>query len=210
MMRASHKQPGFLAAMVHRIAGETLGIVGLGHVGRQVAPRARGLGMQVQATDPFLDPAIADDLGVRLVPLDELLATSDFVSIHAPLYRDTHHLINAERLARFKPGAYLINCARGSLVDTPALVEALERGRLAGAGLDVFDPEPLPPDSPLLKMENVVVSPHTAGVTNDARRNMAKIAAEQLRNTLAGERPERLINPEAWPRYTERFAKALG
>jgi len=179
---------------VHRIAGETLGIVGLGHVGRQVAPRARGLGMQVQATDPFLDPAIADELGVRLVALDELLATSDFVSIHAPLYRDTHHLINAERLARFKPGAYLINCARGSLVDTEALMDALRDGRIAGAALDVTEPEPLPGDHPILEFDNVIVTGHTGANSDESYAECQSHAAWEVVRVLRGEAPLTPVN----------------
>src|SRR5439155_24665150 len=143
---------------VHRIAGRTLGIVGLGHVGQQVAPRAQGLGLKVQATDPYLAPEVARSLNVPLVSLDELVTTSDFVSLHAPLTRDTRHLIDADRLRTFKPGAFLINCARGPLVDTNALMRALEEGLITGAALDVTDPEPLPADHPILKLDNVIVT----------------------------------------------------
>ena len=109
-----------------------------------------------------------------------------------------------------QPHAIFITTARGLSTMRPALAAALRDKTIAGAGLDVWEDEPPPPNHPLMQFDNVMVSPHTAGVTNDARRNMAKIAAEQLRNTLAGERPERLVNPEAWSRYKERFAKALG
>src|SRR5438093_5774634 len=122
---------------VHRIAGQTLGIVGLGHVGQQVAPRAQGLGLRVQATDPYLAPEVAARLGVALVSLDELIRGSDFVSLHAPLYSGTRRMIDAERLRQFKPGAFLINCARGQLVDTEALMEALRSAHIAGAALGV-------------------------------------------------------------------------
>jgi D-3-phosphoglycerate dehydrogenase len=172
---------------VHRVAGQTLGIVGLGHVGRQVAPRAHGLGLRVQATDPFLDPKIAAELRVPLVPLDELIRTSVFVSLHAPLYRDTRKLINAERLAQFTPGAFLINCARGQLVDTAALMGALKNGQVAGAALDVTNPEPLPGDHPLLEFDNVIVTAHTGANSEGSYEECQTHAAWEVVRVLRGE-----------------------
>jgi D-3-phosphoglycerate dehydrogenase / 2-oxoglutarate reductase len=179
---------------VHRITGQTLGIVGLGHVGRQVAPRAQGLGLRVQATDPFLDPKIAEEMKVPLVSLDELIRTSDFVSLHAPLYKDTRKLINAERLAQFKPGAFLLNCARGQLVDTQALMDALKEGKIAGAALDVTDPEPLPADHPLLEFDNVIVTAHTGANSEESYEECQTHAAWEVVRVLRGEPPLTPVN----------------
>jgi D-3-phosphoglycerate dehydrogenase len=179
---------------VHRITGQTLGIVGLGHVGRQVAPRAQGLGMRVQATDPFLDPRIAKGMNVPLVSLDELISSSDVVSLHAPLYEGTRRLINAERLARFKPGAHFINCARGGLVDTPALMDALRSGRISGAALDVTDPEPLPGDHPLLTFANVIVTAHTGANSDESYVDCQTHAAREVVRVLKGEPPLTPVN----------------
>lgn len=179
---------------VHRIAGQTLGIVGLGHVGQQVAPRAQGLGLRVQATDPYLAPEVAAGLGVPLIPLDDLIRTSDFVSIHAPLYEGTRRMINAERLRQFKPGAYLINCARGQLVDTEALLDALRSGQLAGAALDVTDPEPLPGDHPILQLDNVIVTAHTGANSDESYADCQTHAAWEVVRVLRGEPPTTPVN----------------
>ncbi len=193
------------------VYGKTVGIIGLGNVGRRLAAMCKAaLNMRVLAYDPYLDAATIAARGGEKVSLDQLLAQSDFVSINCPLAKDSRKLMGAAQFNAMQPHAIFITTARGFIHDEAALTTALREKKLAGAGLDVWEDEPPPPDHPLMQFDNVMVSPHTAGVTSDARRNMAKIAAEQLRNTLAGERPERLINPEAWPRYKERFAKALG
>jgi len=179
---------------VHRIAGQTLGIIGLGHVGQQVAPRAQALGLRVQATDPYLAPEIAARLGVPLVPLDDLIRTSDFVSLHAPLYPGTRRMIDAERLRQFKPGAYLLNCARGQLVDTNALIDALRAGQIAGAALDVTDPEPLPGDHPLLELDNVIVTAHTGANSEESYVECQTHAAEEVVRVLRGEPPTTPVN----------------
>lgn len=156
------------------LSGRTLGVIGLGSIGRALARRCRlGLGMDVIAYDPFAGPTD----GVRLVDtLDELLASADHVSIHTPLTETTTHLIGARELALMKPTAYLINTARGAAVDTGALVEALQAGTIAGAGLDVTDPEPLPANHPLFDCENVVLTPHVGGLSPELNR-AATIAA---------------------------------
>ena len=134
--------------------GLQIGVVGLGRIGRRVAQIVRGLGMRVVAFDPFLDPAAALPAGVELLPtLHALLSTSDVVSLHLPLSAETRQLLDRKRLAQMKPGAILVNAARGGLVDEQALIEALDSGHLWGAGLDVFDPEPPPPDHPLVRHE---------------------------------------------------------
>jgi D-3-phosphoglycerate dehydrogenase len=193
------------------VYGKTVGIIGLGNVGRRLAAMCKSaLNMRVLAYDPYLDAATIASRGGEKVELAQLLAQSDFVSISCPLAKDSRKLFGAAEFAAMQPHAIFVTTARGFIHDEVALAAALREKKIAGAGLDVWEDEPPPPDHPLMQFDNVVVSPHTAGVTNDARRNMAKIAAEQLRNTLAGERPERLINPEAWPHYQERFARALG
>ncbi|HEY2990678.1 MAG TPA: phosphoglycerate dehydrogenase, partial [Candidatus Binatia bacterium] len=153
---------------VSRIAGRTLGIVGLGHVGRQVAPRAQGLKMNVQTYDPYLDPKIARDMGVKMVSFDELGKSSDFISLHAPLTKQTRKRFGAAQFQAMKNTAYLINCARGGLVDTDALYDALVANEIAGAALDVTEPEPLPADHKILTLPNVIITCHTAANSNES------------------------------------------
>jgi D-3-phosphoglycerate dehydrogenase len=149
----------------HRFAGSTLGLIGFGKIGRAVAARARALGMQLLVADPFVAPGAIRAGGGEPVPLEELLPRADFVSLHLRLDDRTRHLISAPQLALMKPTAYLINTSRGGLVDESALVDALRGGRIAGAGLDVLEEEPPPPAHPLLAMDNVIVTGHTAGST---------------------------------------------
>lgn len=173
------------------LQGKTLGLVGCGQVGQRLATIGRlGLSMSVLAFDPYLAPEQAADLGVELVAdLPTLLERADVVSIHAPLTPETRGLIDRAALARMKPTAYLINCARGGLVDEAALLEALRSGQLAGAGLDVFVEEPTPTDHPLLQLENVVATPHLAGGSQDALRRMAETVATDVLRVLRGEQP---------------------
>lgn len=166
------------------VFGKTLGIVGLGRVGRAVAERARGLGMRVVAYDPYISPEAALRLGVEMVGLEELLERSDYVSLHVPLTEETRGMLGAERLRRMRRGARLINCARGGLVDEEALRAALEDGHLAGAALDVFAQEPPPPDHPLLRMEQVICTPHLGASTAEAQANVARAIAEQVADFL--------------------------
>ncbi len=174
---------------VSRITGRTLGIVGLGHVGRQVAPRAQGLKLNVQAVDPYLDPKIAHSLNVKLVSLDELIRTSDFISLHAPLTLQTRRMFGKPQFTVMKPTAYLINCARGGLVDTDALYDALVAGQIAGAALDVTDPEPLPADHKILTLPNVIVTCHTAGNSNESYVDCQTHAAREVARVLIGQPP---------------------
>jgi D-3-phosphoglycerate dehydrogenase len=174
---------------VSRIAGKTIGIVGLGHVGRQVAPRAQGLKLNVQAVDPYLDPTIAHELNVNLVSFDDLMRTSDFISVHAPLTSHTRKMFGAAQFAAMKPTAYLINCARGGLVDTDALYDALVAGKLAGAALDVTDPEPLPADHKILTLPNVIVTCHTAANSNESYVDCQTHAAREVARVLSGKPP---------------------
>ncbi len=174
---------------VSRIAGRTLGIVGLGHVGRQVASRAQGMKLNVQAVDPYLDPKIAQSLGVKLVSLDALIKTSDFISVHAPLTSQTRKMFGRAQFAAMKKTTYFINCARGGLVDTEALYDALVAGQIAGAALDVTDPEPMPADHKILTLPNVIVTCHTAANSNESYRDCQEHAAREVARVLNGEPP---------------------
>lgn len=182
------------------VRDKTLGLVGLGRVGGTVASICRlGLGMKVMAFDPYVPSERAAALGVTLCPtLYDVLRAADFVSLHAPATEETRGMINAEVLAVMKPTAYLINCARGCIVDEAALVEALRAGKLAGAGLDVFDPEPPSPSNPLLGMENVVATPHSAGYSDDCLRKVESQMTEEILDFLKGKRPDNLVNPQVW------------
>jgi D-3-phosphoglycerate dehydrogenase len=180
--------------------GRRLGLVGMGRIGRRVARAALALEMAVLVYDPYLTPEQAAAAGVELAPsLEALLAAADVVSLHAPYSAETHHLINAETLARMKPGAYLINTARGGLVDEAALLSALERGHLRGAALDVFDPEPPRPDHPLLQRDDVLGTGHVAGGTAAGKDRLLEGAIRQVVQALRGERPPHLANPAVWP-----------
>lgn len=197
--------------MGHEVQGRTIGIVGLGNVGRRVAELCRTLfGMQVLACDPFLDAKEIAARGGTKVELDELLKRSDFVSINCPLDDTSRNMIGATQFALMQPHAYFITTARGSIHDEKALEEALREKRIAGAGLDVWEKEPPDMDHPLLKFDNVIASPHTAGVTKEARANMGKIAAEQIIMALDGKRPPRIVNPQVWPTYAKRFEQTFG
>jgi len=164
--------------------GKALGILGLGRIGGEVARRALGFRMQVLAYDPYLTREAAERLGVESVELDDLLARSDFITIHAPLTGDTRHLIGAAELARTKPGVRLVNCARGGIIDETALAEALATGHVAGAAVDVFEQEPPPPDHPLLRFEQVVVTPHLGAATDEAQAAVALAIADQVADAL--------------------------
>lgn len=195
--------------MGHEISGKTVGLVGIGHIGTRVAALARAFGMQVLATDPNLSAAEIERRGARAVSFDELLSQADFVSLHCPRDAGTLKMMDAEAFARMKPGAIFITTARGGIHDEAALVQALRSGHLAGAGVDVWDQEPPPLDHPLLAMDKVYATFHVAGVTHEARRNMGAIAADQIADLLAGERPPRLINPEVWPAFVKRRDRIL-
>ncbi len=171
------------------LLNKALGVIGLGKIGAEVAARARAFGMTVLAHDPFVSAEQAERLGVELVDLDDLLARSDFITVHVPLTKDTRGLLNAETLSRVKPGVRIINCARGGVVDEAALAEAVESGRVAGAGLDVFEQEP-PTDSPLLGLDRVVVTPHLGASTAEAQVKVAVDVSQQVLDVLHG-RPAR-------------------
>jgi phosphoglycerate dehydrogenase-like enzyme len=182
------------------LAGKTLGIVGLGTIGKEVATRARGFRMRLLACDVVQDTRFAEATGVVYVSLEELLRQSDFVSLHSFLNAQSRHLMNAERIAMMQPTAFLVNTARGGLVDTAALCDALREKRIAGAALDVVEEEPLPAESPLRAFETVYLTPHAGGSTVDARLRSGTTAAENLIRGLTGQRPDGIVNPEVLTR----------
>jgi D-3-phosphoglycerate dehydrogenase / 2-oxoglutarate reductase len=193
------------------VHGRTIGIVGIGNVGRRIAALCNGLlGMTVLAYDPYLTSEEIAARGAKKVELDDLMRRSDYVSINCPLTRDSRGMIGASQFGLMQPHAFFITTARGFIHDEDALLAALRDKRIAGAGLDVWAKEPPPPEHPLLQFDNVLASPHTAGVTKEARANMGRIAAEQVLGALDGQRPPRLINPEAWPDYVRRFEQTFG
>ncbi|MGA0058943.1 MAG: hydroxyacid dehydrogenase [Planctomycetota bacterium] len=188
------------------ITGKTFGVVGLGNIGRIVADRGRGLGMEVIAYDPFVTQERAPE-GVRMVSLDELCAEADFVSIHVPLLDETRHLFDRARIARMKPGARLIHAARGGIVEDEALADALESGHLAGAALDVFELEPLPADHPFRRLANVVLTPHIGASSAEAQKSVALDMARQVVLALT---KGVVLNGVNVPRVAPAEAAALG
>jgi D-3-phosphoglycerate dehydrogenase len=200
-----------VAYIGYDLFGKTIGIIGLGNVGGRIAQLCHGLfAMTVLAYDPYLTAAQFAERGAEKVGLDDLLRRSDFVSVNCPLTSETRGMIGAAQFALMQPEAYLISTARGHIHDEVALAEALQEKHLAGAGLDVWATEPPPCDHPLLKFDNVLVSPHTAGVTKETRFNMGRIAAEQILDAIDGKPVGRKVNPEVWPGYARRFARQFG
>jgi len=175
------------------LQGKTLGVVGLGRIGRRVAARAKAFEMRVVACDPFLGAAKASRLDVDLLPLDDLLAAADVVTLHTPLTRETRHLLDAPRLARLKPSALVVNCGRGGVVDETALLEALDAGRIAGAALDVYEEEPTP-RLDLVRHPRVVATPHIGAQTREAQERIAHETARMVLAALAGDVPEAAVN----------------
>ncbi|MCO7566714.1 D-glycerate dehydrogenase [Pseudomonas sp. S 311-6] len=183
------------------VHGKTLGIVGMGRIGEALARRAHaGFGMQVLYHTRRPRPEVQARHGARHRSLDALLAESDFVCLCVPLGPETENLIGERELALMKPSAILVNISRGRVLDEPALLQALRERRIRGAGLDVFVREPLPADSPLLQLDNLVVTPHIGSATQETREAMARCAVDNLLAALAGERPANLVNPQAWER----------
>ena len=173
--------------------GKTLGIVGLGRIGGEVARRAHGFGMRIAYSDVVRRPDLERELGAVFTVFEELLQGSDVVSIHVPLLPSTRHLIGRKELKLMKPTALIINTSRGLTIDQAALIQALEEGWIAGAGLDVFEEEPLPSESPLTKMSNVVLTPHIGSATVETRRRMAEVCAENVKVFLEGGTPPNLV-----------------
>jgi D-3-phosphoglycerate dehydrogenase len=199
------KHPDSLGAMLR---GQTIGIVGLGRVGSNVARRLTGWDVRLVAADPYVEPAAAHAVGAELVPLDLLVRESDVVTLHVVLTRETTHLIDEARLRAMKPTAYLVNTSRGGVVDTAALVRAIQEGWIAGAALDVFEEEPLPADSPLRRLDpdRLILTPHCIGNNRDSHRTGTRMAVDNILRALRGEVPGYVQNPGAIPRWRERVA----
>ena len=179
------------------LRGQTVGVVGTGLIGKEVVRRLQGWGVRMLLSDVVQDHLFAEQHGARYVERDELLRASDAITLHAPLLPSTRHLIDESALRTMKPTAYLVNTARGPLVDEAAVARALAEGRLAGAALDVFEVEPLPADSPLLGLDNVTLTQHVAGVTVESMRAMTAMAVDSVVRVLRGEPPVSCVNPEA-------------
>jgi D-3-phosphoglycerate dehydrogenase len=193
-----------------QLLGKTLGVIGLGAIGGRLVELCAPFGMEVLVFDPYLDEVTAETRGVRRVSLDELVSRSDFVQVTCPLTTETKGLIGREQFAAMKSTAFFITTARGPVHDEAALLDSLVGGGIAGAGLDVFHEEPPRQDNPLLQLDNVVATPHTAGITKEAARDIAVATANQWQTIFDGRMPPRLLNPDVWPRYCERFHEVLG
>jgi len=178
------------------VVGKTLGIIGAGRIGSSVAKRAAGFSMRILYTDNGRKEDFERQTGARFADLDTLLRESDFVSLHVPLTEGTRHMIAEPELSKMKPTAILINTSRGPVVDEEALYRALMSGRISGAALDVFEKEPIPASSPLLKLKNLVVTPHIASASVETRDKMAEMAAESIIDALLGRTPKFMVNPE--------------
>lgn len=192
--------------MGNELAGKTIGLVGMGHIGTRVAQLAAAFGMKVLAVDPYVSDADIHARGATAVSLDELLASSDVVSLHCPRNKETTNMFSLKQFQAMKRGALFISTARGGIHDEDALHTVLEAGHLGGAGLDVWKVEPPPQDHPLIRLPNVVSTYHTAGVTHEARRNMAAISAQQILEICACRTPPRALNPEVLPTVLAKFS----
>jgi len=179
----------------HELGGKTLGLVGYGNVGSRVAKRARTFGMSILVFDPYIDKSKIEASGIRTADFDALIASSDFVSLHARESKENENMFGKKQFELMKKSAYFINSARGSLLDEAALLEALTSGRIAGAGLDVLKKEPVSPDNPLVLMDNVFITPHIAGASREVPLRGAEIVARQVQNFINGEKLEGVINP---------------
>lgn len=184
------------------IHGQTLGLVGCGAIARVVAKKSQCFGIRIVGYDPYLDQSIAAQYGIAMTGLTDLLNRSDFVSVHAPLSDETWHLIGEKQFNEMKPTAYLINTGRGPVIDEAALIKALQEHRIAGAGLDVFEREPIPSDSPLFKMDNVIATPHSASYSEAALAAQVTNPAQETARVLAGHWPKNVINKTVRPKVT--------
>jgi D-3-phosphoglycerate dehydrogenase len=189
-------------SILNHIYGETVGIVGFGWIGRAMARKCKALGMTVLVNDPYVGDHLAVEYQVDFVPKDELLERSDYVSLHVPHLDSTHHFIDSAALDLMKHSAYLVNTSRGPVVDEQALIAALKAGKIAGAGIDVYEQEPLSVDNPLLSMENVICTPHVAGSSEIGWEIIRRRAGEEAARVLLGRRPDVVVNPEVLGRMS--------
>jgi D-3-phosphoglycerate dehydrogenase len=182
------------------IHGQTLGIAGCGNIGRMTARKAQCFGLKILGYDPYVDKSLAEEHGITLVSLPELLKGSDFISLHTALNKETWHIIGEKEFRQMKPTAYIINTARGSVIDEKALIKALREKRIAGAGLDVFEQEPIDPDNPLLKMDNVIVLPHSASYSDVAFKRLRTCVGQEAARVLSGRWPKNVVNKTVKPK----------
>lgn len=196
-----------LTSKMHRLRGATLGLIGLGRVATTLVPKARGFGMRILAYDPYISGSIVEELAIERVSLNQLLRESDFVSIHCSLTPETRHLIGLEQLKKMKPGAFLINTARGGIVDTEAIYLALTQGYIAGAGLDAIDPDPPSPKHPLFNLNNVILTGHTAFAGPEAEAEQWCRPLEEIARMKRGEWPHSLVNPQVKEKFVQKWGK---
>ena len=204
--------PGIAAEIwpkLSRLRGQTLGLIAFGKIPRALVPKARGFGLRIIVCDPYLSPDIIRKFDVEQVDMDRLLAESDIVSIHTPLTPETKHILGLKELKKMKPSACLINTARGGVVDPKALYTALTKGYIAAAAFDVTEPEPIPADSPLLKLDNFIVTAHSAGLSPQALAEMQRRPGEEIIRVVQGRWPYGLVNPEVKTKYIKKWGKAL-
>jgi D-3-phosphoglycerate dehydrogenase / 2-oxoglutarate reductase len=187
------------------LRGKTLGIIGFGNSARCLVPKAAGFGMKVLFYDPYVDEAVAGGMNVGRVNLNSLLAESDFISIHASLTPTSLHLLGIEQIKKMKRSAFLVNTARGAIINEKELCLALSKNYIAGAGLDVTDPEPISPDNPLLKLDNVILTGHNAGGSPECYERMWSFPIEQIKRVMRKQWPDGLVNPEVKPVYTKKW-----
>ena len=180
--------------ILYRLSNQTLGVVGCGRIGQATAAKGRGLGLEVLVYDPYVDAAAMEELGVQVVDLETVLRKADYISLHSPLTEETSHLINAKTLALMKPTAYLVNAARGGLVDEDALLAAVQSGQIAGAALDVLAVEPVAADHPFLQEERILLTPHAGWYSEESKVDVRVQGAEEVVRVLGGERPRAPVN----------------
>ena len=190
-----------------RISGQTLGIIGFGRIARTLVPKARGFGLKIIAYDPYVSESVAKEFGVELVSLDRLLQESDYVSLHAALTKENYHLLGLNEFKKMKRTAYIINTARGALIDEQALYTAVKEGYIAGAGLDVLETEFIRPDNPLLGLGNVIISCHSAHYSDTSFPLYPQLPANEIARIMRGELPRNLINPQAVDKYWQKWGK---
>ncbi len=190
-----------------RLSGQTLGLIGFGRIARAVVPKAKGFGLNIIAYDPYVPEAVAKEFGVELVDLDRLLKESDYISLHAAQTKENYHLIGLKEFKKMKPTAYIINTARGTLIDEQALYTALKEGYIAGAGLDVLETEFIHPNNPLLSLDNVIISCHSAHYSDNSWPLYPKLPAEEIARVIRGELPKNLVNPKAVDKYWQKWGK---
>jgi D-3-phosphoglycerate dehydrogenase len=189
------------------IRGQTLGLIGFGRIARKLVPKARGFDMRVLAFDPYISQDVFAEYGVEAVALPYLIENSDFISVHAAFTSDARHMLGAEQFQKMKPTAYVINCARGEFIDEEALYDAVTRGEIAGAALDVIQEESMPPGHSLLKPDNIIITPHTAYYSEESLGRLRKRPFEEISRMVNGQWPQWLLNTEVKNKFEQRWGK---